>query len=153
MLALLGSLAGFVGSAIPEGVRYFEKKQANTQALELLRLQIEAKKHGHIQNLEELNIKAIISERDALLEHDKSLTGGSKLIQSLRASVRPVATYTFILLFATIKITALYKFVSVGGQFLDGLLGVWDPETQSIFSAILSFWFGQRSIAKIHKED
>jgi len=26
---------------------------------------------------------------------------------------------------------------------------IWDPETQALFAAVMSFWFGQRALNKI----
>jgi hypothetical protein len=63
--------------------------------------------------------------------------------------VRPVLTYAFFFLFATIKGVTLYAMVSTSGMDLTaGLLTIWDGETQAIFSAIIAFWFGNRAMSK-----
>ena len=70
----------------------------------------------------------------------------------MRKSVRPVITYLFFGLFAAVKGTSI--FVLLGDQELTAvslnaaLVKVWDPETQAMFAAIISFWFGSRAIEK-----
>tara|TARA_R110002072_G_scaffold246432_1_gene405672 strand:- start:11632 stop:11793 length:162 start_codon:yes stop_codon:yes gene_type:complete len=36
-----------------------------------------------------------------------------------------------------------------GMEFVVALPQVWDPETQALFAAVMSFWFGQRALAKV----
>ena len=63
--------------------------------------------------------------------------------------VRPVITYAFFLLFTTVKTAALYVLVSEKGlSVIQALPQIWDPETQALFAAVMSFWFGQRALAK-----
>jgi hypothetical protein len=35
-----------------------------------------------------------------------------------------------------------------GVDITDGLIAVWDAETQALFAAVMSFWFGQRALSK-----
>ena len=74
---------------------------------------------------------------------------GVTWVDGLRASVRPVITYAFFLLFTTVKVSALYVLVvDQGIEFVVALPQIWDPETQALFAAVMSFWFGQRALAK-----
>ncbi|NCP64112.1 MAG: hypothetical protein GW836_05585 [Paraglaciecola sp.] len=103
---------------------------------------------GHNQRLEEIAINADISESLALLKHD-SEPSGVIWVDGLRASVRPVITYAFFLLFTTVKTCALFVLVvDQGMDFVFALPQIWDPETQALFAAVMSFWFGQRALAK-----
>lgn len=52
------------------------------------------------------------------------------------------------ILFATVKTAALFKLLDQGVGITDGLIAVWDAETQALFAAVMSFWFGQRALAK-----
>ena len=69
----------------------------------------------------------------------------------LQKSVRPVITYAFFGLFATIEITLLMDAVEKGVEFSDAVKLLWDDETKAIFAAIISFWFGSRAVEKSRK--
>jgi hypothetical protein len=72
----------------------------------------------------------------------------NKLNHAQRATVRPVITYAFFGLFATVKLAVLIKLLDQGVSIMDGLIAVWDGETQALFAAVMTFWFGQRALAK-----
>jgi len=148
MLTLLGSLLGFVSSAFPDLLKLWQDHQDRRHELAILDRQMEQMKLGHSQRLEEIGFEADIAESQALYKHD-SQPSGVKWVDGLRASVRPVITYAFFLLFATVKVSALYVLVSEEGlTVIQALPQVWDPETQALFAAVMSFWFGQRALAK-----
>ena len=149
MVSLLGTLLGFGTSIVPEILGYFKQKQANKQ--ELAMLQAKAKYADKLSELKikELDAEADIAEAKGIYEHDRSIDAGG-FVNALRGSVRPVLTYAFFLLFCTIKGVTLYVMVNTEGSALStGMLAIWDPETQAIFSAIIAFWFGNRSLEKL----
>ncbi|MGB1648675.1 MAG: hypothetical protein ACPHBO_06260 [Cycloclasticus sp.] len=148
MLTLLGSLLGFISSAFPDLLKIWQDKQDRKHELQILDRQMEQMRLGHNQRLEEITVNADINESLALLKHD-SQPSGVKWVDGLRASVRPVITYAFFLLFTTVKVSALYVLVvDQGMEFFVALPQIWDPETQALFAAVMSFWFGQRALAK-----
>ena len=96
----------------------------------------------------ELDAEADIAETKGIYEHDRSIDAGG-FVNALRGSVRPVLTYAFYLLFATIKGVTVYTMVMTDGMDLSaGLIAIWDSETSVIFSSIMAFWFGSRSMSK-----
>jgi hypothetical protein len=98
--------------------------------------------------IKELDAQADIVESQSIYSHDSNLDSG-KFVNALRGSVRPIITYAFFILFATVKGVTLYTMVSQEGVDLAaGLVAVWDSETQAIFSAIIAFWFGNRAMSK-----
>ena len=148
MISLLGTLLGFGTSIVPEILGYFKQKQANKQ--ELAMLQAKAKYAEQLSTLKiaELDAQAEIEETKGLYAHDSGIDAGG-FVNSLRGSVRPVLTYAFFLLFCTIKGVTLYVMVNTDGAELSaGMLAIWDPETQAIFSAIIAFWFRNRAMSK-----
>ncbi len=150
MLTLLGSLLGFVTSAFPDLLGLFRDRQDRQHELAILDRQLEQMKRGHQQRLEEIEVQADIAESKALYRHDKPV--GVAWVDALRASVRPVVTYAFFLLFAGVKGSALYVLIAVEGLVLaDALPRIWDPETQALFAATLSFWFGNRALSKLRQ--
>ncbi len=64
--------------------------------------------------------------------------------------MRPVITYAFFTLFTAVKLSTLYVLMAEEGlAFVIAIPQVWDPETQALFAAVMSFWFGQRALNKI----
>ena len=103
---------------------------------------------GHTQRLEEINVQADIGESQAL--YKSAAPTGVAWVDALAGTVRPVITYAFFALFAAVKGSALYVLIAVEGLVIaDALPRVWDPETASLFAAVMSFWFGSRSLAKM----
>jgi|TARA_R110000787_G_scaffold103152_3_gene209524 hypothetical protein len=148
MLSIIGTLIGFGSSIVPEVLGYFKQKQANAQ--DLLMMEAKAKYASRLSELklQELDIEAEITETKGLYEHDQSLDSGA-FVNGLRGSVRPVLTYLFFLVFATVKGTLLYTAVQDENiNFETAVLMIWDGETQAIFAAIIAFWFGNRAMSK-----
>ena len=146
-LALLSPLFGIVGSLLPSIVRIFERKQEIKYELELTKVKLDAAERQ--ANLD-FNIEMVKSDsqlRQSALDHDKSIDGG-KFINALRASVRPVITYTFFLVFIAVKVAAAYVMLTTGQSVPEMLKAVWDAETMALFSTIIAFWFGSRVMEK-----
>jgi len=148
MLTLLGSLLGFISSTFPDLLKFWQDKQDRKHELQILDRQMEQMRLGHTQRLDEIAINADVSQSLALYKHD-SLPSGVTWVDGLRASVRPMITYGFFILFAWVKLSAVVLLVNQGGFSInEALVQIWDGETQALFAGILSFWFGSRSLAK-----
>ena len=147
MLALLSPLFGIMGSLLPSIVRIFERKQEIKYEIELTKIKLDAaERQADLQ----FNIEMVKSDsnlRQSALDHDKSIDGG-KYVNALRASIRPVITYTFFFLFVAVKVAAAYVMLSTGQSVPEMLKAVWDVETMSLFSTIIAFWFGSRVMEK-----
>ncbi len=147
MLALLSPLFGILGSLLPSIVRIFERKQEIKYEIELTKIKLEAAERQADLQFHIEGIKSDSQSRQSALDHDKSLDGG-KFINALRASIRPVITYTFFFVFIAVKLAAAYVMLSTGQSVPEMLNAVWDVETMSLFSTIIAFWFGSRVIEK-----
>jgi hypothetical protein len=153
MLSLLGSLLGFGTSFLPNILGFMEKGQSNKHELRLL----EAKaKHAEVLSklkVEELDAKADVEEARSIYMHASEIAKNNKssFISALQASVRPVITYFFFILFATIKGLAVYVAVQEGDDVSQAILNSWDQETAILFSTVVSFWFGGRAMRKIRE--
>ena len=151
MLSLFGSLLGFGTSFLPTLLGFFEQGQKNKHELRLL----DAKaKHAEVLSklkIDELDAQADVSESENLYKHAAEIARSNKssFISALQASVRPVVTYFFFILFATIKGLAVYVAVQEGEDVSQAILSSWDEETKILFSTVISFWFGQRGMRKI----
>jgi len=152
MLSVLGSLIGFAGSALPSVLDHFQSKEKNKRDMELLRLQSELMKQDAEIDLMKFHARAADDEHARLIEHDIAMQKDTGFMAGLRKSVRPVITYLFFALFAAVKISALMVAMKTTGDFNIAINIVWDAETQAIFAAIISFWFGSRALEKRTKK-
>lgn len=149
MIALLGSLLGFGTSFLPQVLNFFQQKQEHQNKLEEMRLMGELKAQGVDLELKILDKQAEIEETKAIYQYANP-TGGFSA--GLAASVRPVITYLFFALFMASKAVVMIKVMEQGGDWKDGVDLVFDQETQALFAAVISFWFGQRSVSKFLKK-
>jgi hypothetical protein len=147
MLALLAPFFGIIGSLLPSVVKIFERKQEIKYELELSKIKLDAAERQADLNFNIEMVKGDAQSRQSALDHDKSLDGGI-FINALRASVRPVVTYVFFITFLAVKISAAYVMLSTGQSVPEMLKAVWDTETMALFSTIIAFWFGSRTIEK-----
>ncbi len=151
MLSILGSLIGFAGSAVPAVTDIFKEKDARKHELEKMKTMAELKKQGMDFDLKMYETMGADKEHDRLIQHDIAISKGTGIMAGLQKSVRPVITYAFFGLFATIEITLLMDAVEKGVEFSDAVKLLWDDETKAIFAAIISFWFGSRAVEKSRK--
>ena len=150
MMSLLGSLLGFGTSFLPEVLNFFKAGQEHKQKLETMKLQAELMEKRSALKLQELDKQADIAETKGIYEHDRSIDAGG-FVNALRGSVRPVITYAFFLMFAATEVVIIVKVMETGGDWKDAVDLMWTPETQGLFAAIMSFWFGNRAVSKYMK--
>ena len=149
MITLLGSLLGFGTSIVPEILGFFKQGQANKQELAMLEAKAQYAQALSSMKLEELDAKAEIVETEKLYEHDMALAARGGWVVSLQASVRPVITYLFMGTFLAVEGGIVYSLMTTqGADWVTALQAAWSEESQALFSAILSFWFGGRAMSK-----
>ena len=149
MLTLLGSLLGFGTSIVPEILGIFKQRQANQQELKMLEAKAQYAAQLSSLKLQELDAEADIAETKGLYAHDTALAARGGWVVGLQASVRPVVTYLFMGAFLAVKGGMVYSLIFMQGVDWTSALDVtWDAETQALFSAIMSFWFGNRAMSK-----
>jgi len=146
---LLGSLLGFGTSIVPEILGYFKQSQANKQELKMLEAKAQYAAQLSTLKLQELDAEADIAETKGLYAHDTELAKRGGWVVGLQASVRPVVTYLFMGAFLAVKGGMIYSLISNQGiDWTTALEVSWDAETQALFAAIMSFWFGNRAMGK-----
>lgn len=149
MLTLLGSFLGFLGSFAPKILEFFEAAQDHKRELEIMNLQIEAQKQGHIQRLEEINTKADMEVYKAAHLSDRDT--GIAWVEALRGTVRPVVTYSFFLLYALTK-AALYAMATHQGyDWAEAVVMLWSQPDMALFATVVSYWFGGRAVEKMEQ--
>tara|TARA_B100001287_G_scaffold276478_1_gene287465 strand:+ start:1784 stop:2242 length:459 start_codon:yes stop_codon:yes gene_type:complete len=152
MLSILGSLLGFAGSAVPAITDSFARKADHKHELEKMKVMAELRASGYDHEMKMYDQMGADKEHDRLIQHDISINQGKGIISGLQKSVRPVITYAFFGLFATIEITLLLEALEKGTDFSEAITLLWDEDTKAIFAAIISFWFGSRAIEKARRK-
>ena len=150
MMSLLGSLLGFGTSFLPEVLSFFKAGQEHKQKLETMKMEAELMEKRSALKLQELDKHPDIAETKGIYEHDRSIDAGG-FVNALRGSVRPVITYAFFLMFVAVEVVVIVKVLDAGGDWKDAVELMWSPETQGLFAAIMSFWFGNRAVSKYMK--
>ena len=151
MLSIIGSLIGFAGSAVPAVTDIFKEKDSRKHELDKMKMMAELKQQGMDFDLKMYDTMGADKEHDRLIQHDIAINRSSGIIAGLQKSVRPVITYAFFILFATIEITLLLEALEKGTDFSEAINLLWDDDTKAIFAAIISFWFGSRAIDKARR--
>lgn len=148
ILTLLSPLLGILGSLLPSIVDIFKRKMELKYEIELTKVQIEASLQSAQISLDIQESKADIADAESVRSYDSNVDGG-KFINSLRASIRPVITYSFFFLFVVVKLTQLIVAVDSGENASAALLNIWDQDTMALFGAIMGFWFGSRMLERM----
>lgn len=148
-MVILSSLLGIFGSILPKIIGIYERKLEVKYEIELLKVKLDAAKEQTKLQLLVEDAKSNVAEAQSLRSYDNNTDGG-KLINALRASVRPVITYTFFILFLVVKGSAAYVMIKNGASIPTMLNAIWDSETMALFSTIMTFWFGSRIYEKTY---
>jgi hypothetical protein len=147
MFTAISAIVGLLGSVLPSVVRIFERKTEVKYELELQKLRNEAAKEGLVLQKDIADIQADVAEGQHLYSYD-DISTDYKFIKGLRASVRPVITYTLFILFVVVKSAAAYVMLKNGVDIPTMIQAIWDTETMSLFATVIAFWFGTRAYEK-----
>ena len=144
MLSLLGSLMGFGTSFLPKVMDYFQDKQDKAHELKLMAAQIAKQKVLGEIKLQHMHVEADIKETAALMRHSSKLQSkASPFITNLAASVRPCITYLLFLEFAALSVCVNMDWITMEQYKM-----IWNDEFQAVWAAVVSFWFGARTMAR-----
>ena len=117
--------------------------------LQLKKAGLEVQERIEAIELQGVEVRAALEERNALYNHDIEIgRGASRWVINLRSSVRPVITYGMFMLFAFVEIFGFYYATHSNVDFMVALQTLWNQETQIIWASIVSFWFGTQAFKK-----
>ena len=148
LLALLSPLLGALVNVIPGVLNLWGKSQDYAHEIAIEKLRMDMAVQAAQLNIDLTEAKADANEGESLRSHDSELDGG-RIINALRASIRPVITYIFFAMFVLIKASAAYVMLRNGMEIPAMLSAIWDQETVALFGAIMGFWFGSRTIERL----
>jgi hypothetical protein len=145
MMTLLATLLGFISSTFPDLLKLWKDGADRKHELEILKLQIEQQKQGHVNRLEEIQVAAYSVEARALY---KTYNVGIRWVDALNGTVRPVLAYSFFLLYTAVKYAQVSMLLDYT-PIVEAISLIWHDEDHTIFAGIVSFYFGQRAFSKL----
>ena len=157
MMTMLSTFLSFLAGGLPKMLQFFQDRQDKSHELAILRLQKErelelaAKGFASQEKIEEIRTEQVLAEtyaqeRVALYKHDTEIgKGASQWIINLRASVRPVVTYIFVLELVVLNATGVWYAYSTGIPFAVAMDNIFGTEEMMILSSIIAFHFGGRA--------
>jgi len=166
MIALFSALLGFVGSAFPELLKLFRDQKDRQHEITLLKLQMEYDREKlavsreqelatRAVRLQEIQLTADSAEQVALNAR-VSITH-IRWVDALAGSVRPVITYLFFGLYTLVKLAQFHVLVTPALPWQNALSAaqavvvLWTEDDMALFTAIVAFWFGQRTLMKFRR--
>lgn len=148
MITIFASIVGFIGSMIPEILKYLKDNQDKQHELNILDRQIIFNKNNKANRLEEIESSRDILEQSSLYSTYKT---GVSWVDALNGTVRPVLAYSFFMIYAFVKL-AQYKTINNSEPLVAYIDIIWSIEDQAIFAGIISFYFGQRNFSKFWRK-
>ena len=144
MLSLLGSLLGFGTSFLPKVMDYFQDKQDKKHELLLMDKQLDQQKVLGEITLQSMHVEADIRETESLMQHSAKLQAkASPWVTNLAASVRPCLTYLLAFEFGVLTLCVSNDWITMQQYQM-----IWNDEFQAVWAAVVSFWFGSRTMAR-----
>jgi hypothetical protein len=160
MMTMVSTFLSFLAGGLPKILQIFQDRQDKKHELALVAAQKERElalaERGFIAQarveeikLEQVQVQSAAEERVALYQHDMEIgKGASQWMINLRASVRPVVTYIFVLELVAINIAGVWYAYNTGVPFAAAMAEVFSDDEMLILSSIIAFWFGTQAFGK-----
>ena len=157
MLTLISTALSFLMGGLPKLLNFFQDRSDKAHEIELAKMQTERElqmlERGYIAQArveeirsDQIQMETQAVERSAMYQHDIEIgKGASQWIINLRASVRPMVTYLFVLLLIIVDIASIWWAWSVGAPFAESVTMIFDDQEMQILASIIAFWFGTQA--------
>ena len=159
-MTMVSTFLSFLAGGLPKILQIFQDRQDKKHELALVAAQKERElalaERGFIAQarveeikLEQVQVQTALEERQALYQHDMEIgKGASQWMINLRASVRPVVTYIFVLELVALNIAGVWYAWHQGVPFAIAMENVFSDDEMLILSSIIAFWFGTQAFNK-----
>jgi hypothetical protein len=159
-MTMVSTFLSFLAGGLPKILQIFQDRQDKKHELALVAAQKERElalaERGFLAQarveeikLEQIQTQTAAEERVALYQHDMEIgKGASQWMINLRASVRPVVTYIFVLELVAINIAGVWYAYNTGVPFAAAMAEVFSEDEMLILSSIIAFWFGTQAFGK-----
>jgi hypothetical protein len=160
MMTMVSTFLSFLAGGLPKILQIFQDRQDKKHELALVAAQKERElalaERGFIAQarveeikLEQVQTQTAAEERQALYSHDVEIgKGASQWMINLRASVRPVVTYIFVLELVAINIAGVWYAYNTGVPFAAAMAEVFSDDEMAILASIIAFHFGGRAFSQ-----
>ena len=160
MMTLLSTLLGFASGGLPKVLDFVQDRGDKKHELALMAAQREQElalaKEGFVAQArveeiktDQIQMQTQTQERLAMYKHDMKIgEGASTWVINLRASVRPIVTYIFVMLLVVVDVAGIWYAYSTGVPFAAAMDMVFSDDEMSILAAIIAFWFGSQAFNK-----
>ena len=160
MMTMISTFLSFLAGGMPKILGMMQDKQDKKHELALVAAQKERElalaERGLIAQarveeikLEQIQTETAGEERQALYQHDIEIgKGASQWMINLRASVRPVVTYIFVLELVALNVAGVWYAWHQGSPFAVAMDNVFSDDEMLILSSIIAFWFGTQAFKK-----
>lgn len=142
---LLGGVFGGLLRLAPELFKLFDKANERKHELAMLGAEMEfAKIRGEIamrQTEATMTMAEMNTMAEAFKEQSQTAQAAGRLVAAFSALVRPAVTYSFLALYAAVKIASFLIALDQGGPWKEVLVSMWGKEDLATFNLIISFWF------------
>ena len=160
MMTMVSTFLSFIAGGLPKILQIFQDRQDKKHELALMMAQKERElalaEKGFIAQarveeikLEQVQTQTALEERQSLYEHDMKIgEGASQWMINLRASVRPVVTYIFVIELVALNVAGVWYAYTTGIPFAIAMENVFSDDEMLILSSIVAFWFGTQAFSK-----
>ena len=149
MFTLLSTLLGFGTSFLPSVLNFFQAQEDNKHELNMMVKQAEIQLKMGEQKLEAAIVDGDIREIEAAhKEQSATVRKGSRWLANLSGSIRPIVTYLFVIEFLAVTWSIAYLMIERDGVTIYTLKEILNDDFMIMFSAMISFWFGNRTFGK-----
>jgi uncharacterized membrane protein len=160
MMTMISTFLSFLAGGLPKILGMMQDKQDKKHELALVAAQKERElalaERGLIAQarveeikLEQVQTETAGEERQALYAHDIEIgKGASQWMINLRASVRPVVTYIFVLELVALNVAGVWYAWHQGVPFAIAMENVFSDDEMAILASIIAFHFGGRAFGK-----
>jgi hypothetical protein len=143
--SLIGGLFGGILRLAPEVFKLFDKKNERAHELRMVEAEMEfAKIRGEIA-MRQVEAQMTMAEMDTMAQAFKEQSETAKnagwFVSAISALVRPMVTYAFLALYASVKIAAFLIAIEQNGNWKEVLVTMWGADDLAVFNMIISFWF------------
>jgi hypothetical protein len=143
--SLIGGLFGGILRLAPEVFKLFDKKNERAHELRMVEAEMEfAKIRGEIA-MRQVEAQMTMAEMDTMAQAFKEQSETAKnagwFVSAISALVRPMVTYAFLALYASVKIASFLIAMDQNGNWKEVLVTMWGADDLAVFNMIISFWF------------
>lgn len=149
LTTIASALVGLFGSALPEITSFAKQRSDRKHELELIKLQSQsAHAASVVQSRRTADESLAVELRSIYIDAN---TGKSwRWVDAIYKLTRPGITLLIASQWALVNIAEMYALLKLNNGDWTTLTLAWSEYDQSIFTAVIMFWFGHRAMMRTH---